>query len=75
MFWSRLVGYFDFYYAKMSLIQAQNIVIYVHKSKLSNEDMILALAGQFKLLSHEAEKLLEKCEDHIFIWFQTPHFV
>ena len=48
----------------------------------SNEDMILALAGQFKQLSHEPEnvespeffrfmrqllKLSSKCEDHIFI--------
>ena len=32
----------------------------------SNEDMILALAGQFKQLSHEPEKFF-KCEDHIFI--------
>ena len=45
----------------------------------SNEDMILALTGQFKQLSHEPEKfeifrfmrqllkLSSKCEDHIFI--------
>ena len=35
---------------------------------MSNEDMILALAGQFifKQLSHEPEKF-SKCEDHIFI--------
>ena len=47
----------------------------------SSEDMILALAGQFKQLSHEPEKfrspeffrfmrqllkLSSKCEDHIF---------
>ena len=36
MFWSLLIGYFDFCYAKMSLIRAQNIVIiiYVHKDKI-----------------------------------------
>ena len=33
---------------------------------MSNEDMILALAGQFKQLSHEPEKF-SKCEAHIFI--------
>ena len=37
----------------------------------SNEDMILALAGQFKQLSHEKRdnclNCPAKCEDHIFI--------
>ena len=52
-------------------------VLYEVRCLKSNEDMILALTGQFKQLSHEPEKffrfmrqLLElssKCEDHIFI--------
>ena len=51
----------------------------------SNEDMTLALAGQFNQLSHEPEKffrfmrqllkLSSKCEDHVFIRFQTPHCI
>ena len=33
-----------------------NLPIRYDKKNLSNEDMILALAGQFKQLSHEPEK-------------------
>ena len=36
----------------MLMIQTMRIV----NDKISNEDMILALAGQFKQLSHEPEK-------------------
>ena len=52
-------------------------VLYKVRCLKSNEDMILALTGQFKQLSHEPEKLSHepekllklssKCEDHIFI--------
>ena len=51
-------------------------MLYAVRCLKSNEDMILALAGQFKQLSHEPEffrfmrqllKLSSKCEDHIFI--------
>ena len=56
-------------------------VLYEVRCLKSNEDMILALTGQFKQLSHEPEKfsgdstgfmrqllkLSSKCEDHIFI--------
>ena len=51
-------------------------VLYEVRCLKSTEDMILALAGQFKQLSHEPEKffrfmrqllkLSSKCEDHIF---------
>ena len=51
-------------------------VLYEVRCLKSTEDMILALAGQFKQLSHESEKffrfmrqllkLSSKCEDHIF---------
>ena len=54
-------------------------MLYEVRCLKSNEDMILALAGQFKQLSQEPEKfflfmrqvlkLSSKCEDHIFIWF------
>ena len=46
-------------------------MLYEVRCLKSNEDMILALAGQFKQLSHEPEKLIY----HIFIRFQTPHFI
>ena len=52
-------------------------VLYEVRCLKSNEDMILALTGQFKQLSREPEKffrftrqllkLSSKCEDHIFI--------
>ena len=49
-------------------------MLYAVRCLKSNEDMILALAGQFKQLSHEffrfmrqLLKLSSKCEDHIFI--------
>ena len=57
-------------------------VLYEVRCLKSNEDMILALTGQFKQLSHEPEKfrspeffrfmrqllkLSSKCEDHVFI--------
>ena len=55
-------------------------MLYAVRCLKSNEDMILALAGQFKQLSHEPVespeffrfmrqllKLSSKCEDHIFI--------
>ena len=54
-------------------------VLYEVRCLKSNEDMIFALTGQFKQLSHEPEeffrfmrqllKLSSKCEDHIFIRF------
>ena len=34
----------------------RNVVLYAVRCLKSNEDMILALAGQFKQLSHEPEK-------------------
>ena len=43
-------------------------MLYEVRCLKSNEDIILALAGQ---LSHEPEKLIY----HIFIRFQTPHFI
>ena len=52
-------------------------MLYAVRCLKSNEAMILALAGQFKQLSHEPEffrfmrqllKFSSKCEDHIFIW-------
>ena len=48
-------------------------VLYEVRCLKSNEDMILALTGQFKQLSHkplshkQLLKLSSKCEDHIFI--------
>ena len=39
-------------------------VLYEVRCLKSNEDMILALTGQFKQLL----KLSSECEDHIFIW-------
>ena len=52
-------------------------MLYEVRCLKSNEDMILALAGQFKQLSHEPEnffrfmrqllKFSSECEDHIFI--------
>ena len=42
-------------------------VLYEVRCLKSTEDMILALAGQFKQLSHEQLlKLSSKCEDHVF---------
>ena len=44
-------------------------MLYEVRCLKSTEDMILALAGQFKQLSHEERQLLKlssKCEDHIF---------
>ena len=53
-----------------------SLTLRVNRIIQSSEDMILALAGQFKQLSHEPEeffrfmrqllKLSSKCEDHIF---------
>ena len=43
-------------------------MLYAVRCLKSNEDMILALAGQFKQLL----KLSSKCEDHIFIKFSLP---
>ena len=34
----------------------RNVVLYAVRCLKSNEDMILALAGQFKQLSHDPEK-------------------
>ena len=52
-------------------------MLYEVRCLKSNKDMILALTGQFKQLSHEPEKffrfvrqllkLSSKCEDHILI--------
>ena len=39
--------YYDYYYYE------RNVVLYALRCLKSNEDMILALAGQFKQLSHE----------------------
>ena len=35
----------------------RNVVLYAVRCLKSNEDMILTLAGQFKQLSHEPERL------------------
>ena len=40
----------------MILIYERNVVLYAVRCLKSNEDMILALAGQFKQSSHEPEK-------------------
>ena len=40
----------------MSDISALKEMLYAVRCLKSNEDMILALAGQFKQLSHEPEK-------------------
>ena len=37
------------------------VMLYAVRCLKSNEDMILALAGQFKQLSHEPESWLEHC--------------
>ena len=43
-------------------------MLYAVRCLNSNEDMILALAGQFKqLFMRQLLKLSSKCEDHIFI--------
>ena len=41
-------------------------MLYAVRCLKSNEDMILALAGQFKQF-RQLLKLSSKCEDHIFI--------
>ena len=39
-----------------ALSYERNVVLYAVRCLKSNEDMILALTGQFKQLSHEPEK-------------------
>ena len=41
-------------------------MLYEMRCLKSNEDMILALAGQFKQLSHEPEKSAKKIRGHGF---------
>ena len=58
-------------------------MLYEVRCLKSNEDMILALAGQFMQLSHESEKfrfmrqllkLSSMCEDHIFSNINSKDF-
>ena len=59
-------------------------MLYEVRCLKSDADMIRALAGQFKQLSHESEKkfrfmrqllkLSRKCEYHIAIYYRTAYY-
>ena len=39
------------------------------------EDYEIEVEGLPNSSDHADEETSSKCEDHIFIWFQTPHFI